>query len=179
MSVEVFLTGLWEMWDGPVSGPCTHLLLGRMLQKLCDLHLVLLQPPLHQLGAVHIDRLQDVGGVIIHEGPAVDQEHAVQTPLQQSHEPFGPDESHRGQSSCPGMLCRIHDPSLSVCQTGTSSLPVVRWRGPWGPSAEERPHCGGSRWCHPVSVWLLSLKKKTVKKWKQGKWGFLHVPAGE
>lgn len=60
--------------------------------------------------------------------------------------------------------------SRSICLTVTSSLPVVRWRGPRGPSAEERPHCGGSRWCHPFSVWLVSLKgKKSASKKKNKK----------
>lgn len=54
--------------------PLTYLDFAVGLQQLGDRHLVLLQSPLHQLGAADVDRALHVGGVVLGERPAVDDQ---------------------------------------------------------------------------------------------------------
>lgn len=63
-----------------------------MLNELCDQNFVLLQPALHELGAVDVDGIQDVGGVVFHKGAAVNQQQPLCPALQQSHQLLGHDE---------------------------------------------------------------------------------------
>lgn len=63
-----------------------------MLNELCDQNFVLLQPALHELGAVDVDGIQDVGGVVLHKGAAVNQQQLLCPTLQQSHQLLGDNE---------------------------------------------------------------------------------------
>lgn len=53
------------------------------LQEFGDRHLILLQSPLHQFGAAHVDSAVHVGGIVLWEGTAVDDQQAAGTTLQQ------------------------------------------------------------------------------------------------
>lgn len=63
-----------------------------MLNELCNQNFVLLQPPLHELGAVDVDGIQDVGCVVFHKGAAINQQQLLCTALQQSHQLLGDNE---------------------------------------------------------------------------------------
>lgn len=70
---------------------CLHLHLGGGLDELCDGDLVLLEPPLDQLRAADVDRAEDVPGVVLHEGAAIDDQGALRSIPQEA-----------------GQLLRIH-----------------------------------------------------------------------
>lgn len=64
--------------------PHLHLAVG--LQQLRDRHLVLLQPPLHQLGAADVDGALHVRRVVFREGPAVDHQQAARPSLDEARQ---------------------------------------------------------------------------------------------
>lgn len=68
-----------------------YLHLGGGLDELCDGDLVLLEPPLDQLRAADVDRAEDVPGVVLHEGAAIDDQGALRSIPQEA-----------------GQLLRIH-----------------------------------------------------------------------
>lgn len=59
------------------EGQIPYLHLGGGLDELRDGDLVLLEPPLDQLGAADVDGAEDVPGVVLHEGAAVDDQGAL------------------------------------------------------------------------------------------------------
>lgn len=73
------------------EGQTPYLHLGGGLDELRDGDLVLLEPPLDQLGAADVDGAEDVPGVVLHEGAAVDDQGALRPVPQEA-----------------GQLLRIH-----------------------------------------------------------------------
>lgn len=62
----------------------THLYFAIWLQQLSDRHLVLLQTPLHQFGAAHVNGTLHVGGIELGKRPAVDDEQPARSSLDEA-----------------------------------------------------------------------------------------------
>lgn len=54
------------------------------MDELCDGYLVLLKPPLDQLGAADVDRIENMPGVVFHKRPAVNDQCAFGPILQKA-----------------------------------------------------------------------------------------------
>lgn len=85
------------------EGRIPYLHLGGGLDELRDGDLVLLEPPLDKLGAADVDGAEDVPGVVLHEGAAVDDQGALCSVPQEAgqllwvhHLAWEPVPSHNG-----------------------------------------------------------------------------------
>lgn len=70
-----------EAFPIPIS-PYLHL--GGGLDELCDRDLVLLEPPLDQFRAADVDRAEDMPGVVLHKGAAIDDQGALRSVPQEA-----------------------------------------------------------------------------------------------
>lgn len=85
------------------EGQIPYLHLGGRLDELCDGDLVLLEPPLDELGAADVDRAEDMPGVVLHKGAAVNDQGAFRSIPQEGgqllwvhHLAWEPVPSHNG-----------------------------------------------------------------------------------
>lgn len=85
------------------KGQIPYLHLGGRLDELRDGDLVLLEPSLDKLGAADVDGAEDVPGVVLHEGAAVDDQGALRSVPQEAGQLLGvhhlawePVPSHNG-----------------------------------------------------------------------------------
>lgn len=79
----------------------THLHLAVGLQQLGDRHLVLLQPPLHQLGAADVDGALHMRCVVLGKRPTVDHQQAASSSLDEARQAFDVHGASLGWSFLP------------------------------------------------------------------------------
>lgn len=87
-----------------IGAPHLHLAVG--LQQLSDGHLVLLQPPLHQLGAADVDGALHVRRVVFGERPAVNHQQAARPPLDEARQALDVHGAFLGRTFLPCHVFR-------------------------------------------------------------------------
>jgi len=90
------------------EGQIPYLHLGGGLDELCDGDLVLLEPPLDELGAADVDGAEDVPGVVLHEGAAVDDQGALRSVPQEA-----------------GQLLRVHHLAWELVPSHNGPVPSM------------------------------------------------------
>lgn len=90
--------------SGRFNGALTHLHLAVGLQQLGNRHLVLLQSPLHQLGAANVDGALHVRRVVLGKRPAVNHQQAARPSLDEARQPL---DVHHASFVGPFLPC--HD----------------------------------------------------------------------
>lgn len=98
-----------------VSSAHLHLAVG--LQQLGDGHLVLLQSPLHQLGAADVDRALHVRRIVLRKCSAVNHQQPARSSLDEARQPL---DVHRAS---------LRRPFLARHDVGEAGVVLQKWGG--------------------------------------------------
>lgn len=105
-----------------ISSPHLHLAVG--LQQLSDGHLVLLQPPFHQLGAADVDGALHVRCIVFRKRPAVDHQQAARPSLDEARQAL---DVHGASLGWAFLSCHVC--GRQVANSGSSEGREIRTGG--------------------------------------------------
>lgn len=114
------------------------------LDELCDGYFVLLKPPLDQLGAADVDRTEDMPGVVLHKGAAVNDQHAFGPTPQEAGKLLG--IHHFAWKSVPGhsrldlVAVSGRKGGMPGAREASSDLPQAKGLGEGEEAAPKQPN---------------------------------------